>query len=166
MPHAHARTDLGVPIRVRLLADSPEVIPTLASWFREEWHPWYGPGGPGNAEADLRSCCNRDVVPIALVAFGSDDTVLGTAALKAESVGSDVAPGPWLAAFLVGRAYRREGVGATLINAIEALANGLGFATLYASTNTANELFERCGWSVLDEASSTRGPVKVYSKRV
>ena len=101
--------------RIVQLADAPDALPTLARWFVAEWAPYYGPGGPGDATADLEGCRNRDALPIALVALDDDGAVVGTAALKAESVGSEQAAGPWLAAFVVGRgaspARRRHGPG-------------------------------------------------------
>ena len=85
------------------LMEAPEVMPTLERWFTEEWTPWYGPDGPGDAKSDLAACCSRDELPICLVGLNMDGELLGTAALKSESVGSELGVGPWLAAVLVGK---------------------------------------------------------------
>ena len=45
------------------------------------------PNGPGDAKSDLAACRSRDELPICLVALSMDGEVLGTAALKSESVG-------------------------------------------------------------------------------
>lgn len=89
-------------LRICLLADASFAIPVLSRWFVEEWTPWYGPGGNGDATADLQGCCHRDRLPLAVVALDDSDRVLGTAALKNESLGSELGYGPWLAAVLVG----------------------------------------------------------------
>lgn len=52
--------------RVVLLADASFAIPVLAKWFVEEWGPWYGPDGRGDARADLFACCNRERFPLAV----------------------------------------------------------------------------------------------------
>ena len=73
-------------VQIELLADHPEAIPILQDWFEREWAPYYGPEGPGVAINDLRDSCNRDDLPISLVAI-LDGEFVGTAALKAESIG-------------------------------------------------------------------------------
>lgn len=132
-------------------------------WFTEEWAPWYGPAGPGDAEADLLACRNHDRLPIAVVALGNKDQVFGTAALKHESLGSEFGCGPWLAAFLVGKLYRGKGVGTLLIGAIEAEARRLGFDAIYTSTDSAVSLVSQRGWQATgDQVQSLRGPVPIF----
>ena len=71
-------------MRILHLIDAPEAVPVLARWFVEEWEPWYGPDGAGDAQADLAACASRDELPICLVALSQEGDVLGTAALKPE----------------------------------------------------------------------------------
>jgi predicted N-acetyltransferase YhbS len=149
-------------LRIIHLVEAPETVPTLARWFVEEWAPYYGPDGPGAAEEDLVACCNRDKIPTALVAFDAESNVVGTAALKADSVGSELGQGPWLAAFLVGKHHRGKGVGTALVEAIEREACRLGFQTIYTSTDAAEGIYRRRGWQALNQVSSLRGPITVY----
>ncbi len=151
-------------LRIVHLVEAPETVPTLAQWFVEEWAPYYGPDGPGVAEDDLLACCNRDEIPIALVALDDECNVVGTAALKPESVGSDPDQGPWLAAFLVSTDHRAEGVGTVLVEAIEKEALRLGFQTIYTSADAAEDIYRRRGWKALKEVSSLRGPITVYRR--
>lgn len=151
-------------LRIIHLVEAPETVPTLARWFVEEWAPYYGPDGPGAAEEDLVACCNRDKIPTALVAFDAESNVVGTAALKADSVGSELGQGPWLAAFLVGKHHRGKGVGTALVEAIEREACRLGFQTIYTSTDAAEGIYRRRGWQALNQVSSLRGPITVYRK--
>ncbi len=113
--HVIERPDL----RIVHLLEVPEVVPVLVRWFVEEWAPWYGPHGQGDAESDLTACRNREKLPVCLVALHSNGTVLGTASLKRESVGSELGVGPWLAALLVAKDRRSQGIGTALIEAIE-----------------------------------------------
>ena len=155
-------TDQHRDIRIRRLVDTPAAAPVLAAWFAAEWAPWYGPEGPGDAAADLAACSSREALPICLVALGAADQVLGTAALKAESVGSELGVEPWLAALLVGADHRGRGVGTALIAAIEAEAWRLGFPALYTSTDSAEGLLLRRGWQAIGSSESLRGAVAVY----
>ncbi len=145
-----------------LLADTPDVVPILAEWFVAEWEPYYGPGGPGDATADLTACLNRDDVPLAVVAFAPDGTLAGTAALKANSVGDELDQGPWLAALLVRPDCRNRGIGNALIEAIEHEALRLGCSGLACSTDSGETLMQRRGWRRIGESQSLRGAVPVY----
>lgn len=147
---------------IAILADRPVLIPTLSDWFVAEWEPYYGADGPGDAGSDLRGCLNRDTLPIALVALDADETLLGTAALKDESVGSEQGVGPWLAAFLVAPKHRGRGVGSALVAAIEVEAARLGFAEIYTSTDAAEGILERRGWVPFGDTESLRGPLTIY----
>ena len=149
------------PVRTILLADMPQAIPVLARWFVAEWGPYYGPAGPGSAEQDLRSCCNRDGIPLALVALDGNGTAIGTVALKPESVASHRHLGPWLAALLVAPEHRGRGIAAALVAAIEQEARRLGFTEIYTGATG----LVRGGWHPLEgEAHSLRGPITVYRR--
>jgi GNAT superfamily N-acetyltransferase len=147
------------------LIEVPEAVPRLTRWFVEEWGPYYGPGGPGDAGSDLAACRGRDALPICLVALSAGEEVLGTAALKSDSVGSELGVGPWLAAVLVGEDHRGQGVGTALVEAIEAEARRLGFASIYSSTDSAAGMLERRGWQAFGTVESLRGPATVYRRR-
>jgi len=149
-------------MRIAHLVDVPEAAATLVRWFVEEWAPWYGPGGAGNAEEDLAACRSREALPICLVAVGEDGEILGTAALKSDSVGSELGVGPWLAAILVGKARRGQGIGSALVAAIEGEAARLGFDAIYTSTDAASAMVRRRGWQAFGATLSLRGPITVY----
>ena len=103
---------------IELSSDRLEVIPTLTKWYQFEWEPYYGKDGPGNARVDLESRCNRDELPVGLVAI-EDNQVLGTAALDLD-VTTNLTPS--VVGLLVGPAYRRRGIATALIKAAEDLA--------------------------------------------
>lgn len=160
----HVVVTSATPYDIVHLVDLPQAAATLERWFIEEWTPWYGPGGHGDAAADLAACASRDTLPICLVAVDAKGEPLGTAALKAESVGSDCAPGPWLAALLVARAYRERGVATALVAAIEAEARRLGFGAIYTSTDGAADIVQRQGWHACGEAASLRGTITIFRR--
>lgn len=147
-------------VNIGLLADHLDVIPTLVTWFEDEWEPYYGPSGPGDAEGDVTASANRASLPICLVAFVGDELV-GTIALKDASI-SHPELKPWGAAMLVRSAWRRRGVGTALVEALEKLARDLGYPKLYMSTDAANSIVESRGWKAFDSADSLRGTITVY----
>lgn len=95
-----------------------------------------------------------------------DGEVLGTAALKSESVGSELGLGPWLAAVLVGKGHRGRGVGMALVKAIEEEAARLGFDSIFTSTDTAKGILERRGWQAYGTTETLRGPATIYRWQV
>ena len=153
-------------LRIVHLLDAPWAAPILARLFVEEWAPWYGPGGGGDAERDLAACGSRTEMPICLVALGADGAVLGTAALKRDSVGDEHGVGPWLAALLVDKDERGLRIGSALIAAIEGEARTIGLDAVYCSADAATSILTRRGWAPFGESESLRGPVTVYRLRL
>lgn len=153
-----------IPIRIALLADHPECLPTLVRWFEDEWQPHYGPHGEGSAEHDLNECCRRDALPLALVAMNEDADPVATAALRQSSVGAQPGEGPWLAALLVAPQYRRHGIATALVTAIGDEALARGFDRLFTSTDAEAFVSGQSGWQALRQETSLRGPITVYSK--
>jgi GNAT superfamily N-acetyltransferase len=149
-------------MRVALLADHTGAIDTLAAWYEHEWGPYYGAQGPGDAAADLASRCNRDRLPVGLVAM-DDDRLVGTAAL-----GRDAASGlmPAVVGLLVLPEFRRQGVAGALLDAAGQLANELGCDELFISTSILGEFLQREGWREKDDVdfmNGERGKVYVRS---
>lgn len=138
---------------VALLAEHTDCIALLADWFEREWEPYYGRRGPGDARIDLAARCNRDRLPIGLVAI-EDDRILGTAALD-----RDAATGlaPSVVGLLVAREYRRRGVAGALLAAAESLARELGYRELFASTSILGERLLRDGWHEKDDVQFLNG---------
>jgi len=143
------------------LADRPDLIPALAAAYETEWPEWYGPGGPGEALADLRERAQAGVIPLGLIAV-EGDVLLGAAALAESSIESHLHLSPWLVALWTAPEHRRRGVGAAIINGCVAEARALGVERLYAATATAPRLFERCGWRFLEHGEDERHPASVF----
>lgn len=95
------------------LCDHSSDIPILTEWYRLKWEPYYGAGGPGNAESDLVSRCNRDKIPYGFVAI-HNDRLVGTAALDVD-VSTNLTPS--VVGLLVGPEYRHRGIATALLEA-------------------------------------------------
>ena len=150
-------------LRIEYLVDAPEVLSQLEKWFLQEWAPYYGADGPGDAADDLRSSCNRRALPITLIAFQGDE-LCATGALKAESVETHKHLGPWVAALLVAPKYRRQGIRGKLVEALEHLARELGFKQLYYGADVTDRYPDRNGWEPLERVSYLTGEGSIYRK--
>lgn len=151
--------------RMELLADRPDALPLLARLFVETWGPYYGPGGPGDAHADLAAFSRREGLPIAMVAVGENESILGVAALKPVSLPSHAHLGPWIGALVVMPEERGRGVATALIGALTQEARRQGIEMLYSDTDSRSTLLSRLGWEVVDaEVSTLRDPATVYRR--
>lgn len=145
------------------LADYPEALPALERLFRAEWPEYYGAGGPGDAHQDLSAYSSRDQLPVGLVAF-VDFEPCGVAALKSESIATHKHLGPWVGGGMVAPQYRRHGIGAGLLSALEDVARGFGFTAIYSGTSTANTLLVREGWRFVERVQYNGEAVSIYEK--
>lgn len=152
-------------ITIALLADHPSATDDLRRLFESEWSDYYGPGGPGDAAADLVAFCSRDALPVGVVAL-HEGRAIGVAALKAASIDGYPQFTPWAAAALVAPDWRRRGVGARLIAALEEQACRRGDAAIYTGTATAQSLMRRLGWEYLETARHRGEEVAMFRKRL
>ncbi len=129
-------------MNIAYLSDHRPEIPKLAAWYIAEWPPYYGAAGPGDAHADLMSRCNRNTMPVGLVAV-EQQQVRATATL-----GLDVSTNlePSIIGLLVGPQFRRQGLAAALITACEDLAQALGHRHIHISTSILGRSLQRHGW--------------------
>lgn len=142
------------------LADAPHAVDLLAAWFEAEWAPYYI-DGPGDATADLTESCRATGLPLAFVARDKAGEVIGTAALKPESMASHAHLTPWLAAMLVAPDWRGQGVGTALAEAVVAEARTQGFSEIFCGVDGAATLLPRLGWQSIDQGPTLRGAVAI-----
>jgi GNAT superfamily N-acetyltransferase len=152
-------------IVIRHLADRTHLLPVLQSWFESEWPGYYGPGGKGSARHDLVSYANGDGIPLGLVAFRGREPC-GFAALKREPFPSHPHLFPWAGAAYVKPPLRRQGIGRSLLLALEPQARALGYSRIYCATATSASLLHRCGWQALDVVQHDGAEIGVYQKSV
>ena len=139
---ARSHAPIDVHMEIKLLADHPHCIPTLAEWYALEWEPYYGEDGPGDARADLESRRNRDEIPIGLVAIENGE-ICGTAALDLDATTGHT---PAVVGLLVAPSQRGRGIAREFIESAESIATKLGYSHLYMSTSILGGLLVRKGW--------------------
>jgi len=149
-----------VPLRER-----PEHCAFFAAGFEAEWPSWYGPGAQGSAQADLLAFANqRGALPVGVVALGPGNQPIGVAALKATSIPSHSHLSPWAAAGYVAPAWRRQGIGALLLEALLREASRLGHQAVYCATSTSESLLVRQGWNLIQSVPHEGHSVQVFHR--
>jgi GNAT superfamily N-acetyltransferase len=139
-------------VTIDYLANHPELADELARFSWVEWQPIYEERGQTFNDA-LRSYRDRtkiDSLPLALIAFGGDDQLVGAVSLKAQDL--DIRPQitPWLASLFVVPAWRRKGVGSLLIQRILGEARRLHLPKLFLWTSSAEALYLKLGWQQVE----------------
>ncbi len=149
-------------VSIEFLADHPETIPVLAPWLHEQW----GDLSPGSSvpgrEAELRAHCNRDQIPLAVIAFINGE-LTGTAGLVKHDMETRKELSPWLASVFVTPEHRGKGIGTALTERIVQEAGTIGVSVLYLFTPDAEDFYARIGWSVV-EYTEYRGQSVVIMK--
>ncbi|MBV8635380.1 MAG: GNAT family N-acetyltransferase [Burkholderiaceae bacterium] len=151
-----------VDVVIRELADFPQWIPTISSWFHDEWHELLGVRSLEEIEQGLAKWLVRDAIPTALVAVIGEE-VVGTVALRAREF-EQFGETPWLAGLYVVPPYRKAGIGMQLLRAAEKKAVAMGIHKLYLYTPRAQRFYQTLGWQARQEATLYTKPVTIMEK--
>lgn len=150
-------------MRVVPLVERPDLAEQVAVWGFDEW----GQLNPGQTleqrRAQVRRKTNTDRVPIAFVALGDDDGIVGTASLIFDDLEGDPR-NPWLASVYVPPEHRRKGIASALVRAVEDAARRIGYERLYLFTSTAPSLYAALGWRALEQREYRGEHIRVMDK--
>lgn len=144
-------------IKIEFLADHLDTIPTLTTWFRNQWHDYYANSSDEEIAQDFLEDVSRNSLPSRLVAFVSND-VVGTIVLRR----SDIEDEPELGGLYVDESFRAHGIGTELVKAGMNLAREQGYKSLSATTVKAAGILERLGWKFIKTVQYPDGEVSLY----
>jgi GNAT superfamily N-acetyltransferase len=147
-------------VSTRLLIDAEDAISPLVDLMEREWAAWYNPRG-ASARADLSERCQRDQLPLGIVAY-ADGALAGTCALTVSSGGLVTERSPWLGGLLVDPQFRRQGVAAALLQRALREAGRLGHRQVFALTAHADDLFVHEGWRLVETTSLHGEAHRIY----
>ncbi|TMH03291.1 MAG: GNAT family N-acetyltransferase [Betaproteobacteria bacterium] len=105
---------LGI-IEIRLLAERPEFVSTVAGWLFEQFG-YLNPGASRErAEVRIRKRLNAAGCPVTFIAL-EDGKAIGTASLVKNDLEACPHLSPWLAGVFVLSQHRHRGYGAQLVS--------------------------------------------------
>lgn len=137
------------PVRLELLADHLDLVPTVARWHWREWGEEDDELDEAKWVAVVGSRTGRDEVPFTLIAF-VDEQLVGSLSVCADDTDAEFADeGPWLSGMFVRPPARDLGIGRQLVAEVERRATAAGHRTLWAHTAEAERFYVRCGWEVV-----------------
>ena len=140
----------GTGWQVTDLAARADCLPALSRLLQSVWPDWYGPDGPGRADADLATRCRRAGLPFGVVALAHDgvtDVPVGTGALDASSYGAaDATETPWIVGLVVAPPWRGQGIASGIVAALEDAARAKGWSRLHCATIAGEGVLVRRGW--------------------
>jgi N-acetylglutamate synthase-like GNAT family acetyltransferase len=137
-------------IEVKYLADHPELVRLLSTWFHDEW----GKNNPSltleNIERHVQERLHKDKIPLCLVAFAESKPV-ATTTLKIREM--DIYPQfeHWLGNVYVLPEYRDQGVGSQIVESTVDNARLLGIKDLYLYTHDREHFYQRLGWKTTEQ---------------
>ncbi|KAF0105890.1 MAG: N-acetyltransferase GCN5 [Rhodospirillaceae bacterium] len=150
-------------MRVVTLVERPDLAEQVSVWGFDEW----GHLNPGQTlderRAEIQDAMNVDRMPIAFVALGDDDGIVGTASLIFDDLEGDPR-NPWLASVYVPPEHRKKGIASALVRAVEEAARRIGYDRLYLFTSTAPALYAGLGWRALEQRDYRGEHIQVMEK--
>jgi GNAT superfamily N-acetyltransferase len=156
----------GIAIAIDYLANCPEFIDALAELSWKEWQEIYQ-----QREQTLEDCLknyrerlNSDRLPLTFVAVrarhGESSTgpavncreLVGMVSLKYHDMDTRPDLDPWLGGLLVLPEWRNHGVGTMLMHRATEEARRLKVPRLYLWTHSAEGLYRKLGWQVVERS--------------
>lgn len=134
-------------LQVANLLERPDVIPTLAEWHHAQWGHFAGARTLEQRKERLTEHLQPDMIPATFVAWHNTHPI-ASASLIANDM--EVLPEwiPWLANVYVLPEYRRQGIGALIVERVAAEASRLGYPRLYLYTPDQMHFYQTLGWQI------------------
>lgn len=148
-------------ITIGYLADYRESIPTLVTWFRDQWPDYYASWSREDMEMSFGLDASRNRIPCRLVAFESN-VLAGTIVLREHSSESLPEYQPELGGLYVAEFQRGHGIGTALVRAGMKVGRDLGYKRVFATTLLASGILERSGWEFIKTVTHQDGPLRLY----
>lgn len=147
-------------IAIDYLANCPELVDELARLSWEEWQEVYKQRQQTLQDSlkNYRERMNTDRLPLTLVAVRARLAVncrelVGMVSLKFHDMDTRPDLDPWLGGLLVLPEWRNCGVGTMLMHRATEEARRLNVPQLYLWTHTAEGLYHKLGWQLVERTN-------------
>lgn len=147
-------------IAIDYLAHCPELIDELARLSWKEWQDIYEQRQQTleHSVKNYRARLTTDRLPLTLVAIRSGLAVnrrelVGMVSLKFHDMDTRPDLDPWLGGLFVLPEWRKRGVGTMLMHRATEEARRLNVPRLYLWTHTAEGLYDKLGWQVVERTN-------------
>lgn len=130
------------------LPQNPQIIRQLAEWFYVEWLSSNPQASIEKMEATLSLRVKSDKVPLTMVCFDEEGSLVGSASLTICDMKSHPELTPWLGSVFVAPSARGQGLASKLCLKIELEAQKLGYSKLYLFTDDKMPLYLKLGWLI------------------
>ncbi len=151
-------------IVIKYLADHPEFVPQIATWYFNQWGHEEPGGSVERTCKRLKSKLNRDQAPIPIIALAGGK-LLGTAQLKIREMEIYPEREFWLGGVYVDAAARGQGVGELLVKRVEEISQRLKIQELFLQTKKLEGgLYAKLGWILVEQVVYQGAQVAVMRK--
>ena len=153
-------------IKIKLLADHEEFIPTIASWLHSEWGHLRINSSCLELTKIIQTKVNRIKPPIHIIALANSKPV-GVAVLKKHEMKRYPDKENWLGSLFVKVDYRGDGIGQKLINEVITIAQSLSINKLYLQTEQLDGgLYNKLGWTPIEVVKDHGDKVLIMEKHL
>ena len=147
-----------------LTASDSEAIKTIGGWYEAEW----GIAREKSHENILQAITDEQQFQVLL---SVDGRAVSTAGMYRKVSIVDKVPelskySNWLALVYTVPEYRGQGWGELICDYVQAHSKKMGISDLYLFTDTAERLYRRLGWTVLERLTVGSRNVVVMTKRL
>src|SRR5215831_20635622 len=150
----------GTNIAIDYLANCPELVDELARLSWKEWPEVYKQRKQTLEDSlrNYRERMNTDRLPLTLVAVRTGLAIncrelVGMVSLKFHDMDTRPDLDPWLGGLLVLPKWRKHGVGTMLMHRATEEARRLDVPQLYLWTHSAEGLYHKLGWQVIERTN-------------
>lgn len=150
------------------LKEKPEIMTTLAAAVHEQWASMYARRGESVADVEQKMVSRAvdDRIPLTMVAF-EGDTLVGSVTIKNDDFARRSDLNPWIAGVFVLPEFRGKGYSKALIRHAETIGRDtFGLEKIYLYTGSAEGLYLKTGYSVVERFDSDSRELVVMEKRL
>ena len=143
----------SIAIAIDYLANRPEFLEAVAQLSWKEWQEIYQQRGQtlDDCLKNYQERMNSDRLPLTLVAVHGGELV-GMVSLKYHDMDTRPDLDPWLGGLFVLPEWRNHGVGTILMRRATEEARRLKVPRLYLWTHSAERLYRKLGWQVVERS--------------